>query len=112
MTSDHWRNPALPNVAWANRHFTQVIVLLVSLLALVPSLTTSEFSLVTLVLTGVSALWMPARIYSAFTQPHDGGSRPLVLVRHLVSILGFAILICATVRMAFKMGDSRKLLAA
>ena len=65
----------------------------------------------TLVLTGVSALWMPARIYSAFTQPHDGGSRPLVLVRHLFSIIGFAMLICATVRMAFKMGDSRKLLA-
>ena len=55
---------------------------------------------------------MPARIYFAFTQPHDSGSRPLVLVRHLFSIIGFAMLICATVRMAFKMGDSRKLLAA
>jgi hypothetical protein len=89
-----------------------VVVLLVSLLALVPSLTTSEFSLVTLVLTGISAIWMPVRIYFAFTRPHDGGSRPLVLIRHLFSLIVFAMLIFASGRMALKMGDSRNLLAA
>ena len=89
-----------------------VVVLLVSLLVLVPSLTTSEFSLVTIVLTGISAIWMPVRIYLAFTKPHDGGSRALVLIRHFFSLIGFAMLIFASVRMAFRMGDRRKLLAA
>src|SRR5277367_273784 len=89
-----------------------VIILLVSLIALCPSLTISEFSFVTLAMTAVSAIWMVVRVYLAFTEPHDGSSRPLALFRHLSSLIGFGMLIFATARMALKRGDSRNLLAA
>jgi hypothetical protein len=89
-----------------------VIVLFVSLVALFPSLTISEFSFVTFTVVAVSAIWMLVRVYSAFTEHHDGSSRPLALFRHLSSLIGFGMLIFATARMAFKSATSLNLLAA
>jgi hypothetical protein len=82
-----------------------VTVLLVSLLALFPSLTLPEFSFLTRALTAISAIWVLIRLYRAFTQAHDGSSPSLVLFRHLLSLISFGMLVFAAAHMALNMAD-------
>ena len=87
-------------------------VLTISLIALFPSLSLSEFSLVTLLVTATSGVWVVVRLYQAFTKPHDTTSRLQLLRRQMFSLFGFGMLTYATVRMAANRGDSRNLLAS
>jgi hypothetical protein len=89
-----------------------VAVLSVSMLALFPSMSLSEFSFVTLLVTAVSGIWVLVRVYLALTKPHDTVSRMHALRPQVFSLLGFGMLIFAAVRMASEMGDNRNLLAA
>jgi len=92
--------------------YKYVAVLSVSLIALFPSLSLSEFSFVTLLVTATSGVWVLVRLYQALTQPHGPTSRMQLLRRQILSLIGFGMLIFAAVRMASSLGDSRNLLAA
>lgn len=89
-------------------------VLLVSLLALFPSLPLAEFGFVTLLVSAPSGVWVLVRLYQALAKPHDSDSRMQLLHRQrpFLSLIGFGMLIFAAGRMALKVGDSRNLLAA
>jgi len=89
-----------------------VAVLLVSLLALFPSLSQLEFGVVTLLVTAASGLWVLVRFYQTLTQPRAASSRMQLLRRQIVSLLGFAMLIFAAACMAANRGNDRNLLAA
>jgi hypothetical protein len=89
-----------------------IAVLLVSLLALFPSLSRPEFSVVTLLGTAAMAVWVLVRFFLILTKPHDTTSRMQLLSRQFLTLLGFGMLIFATVRMALNKGDERNLLAA
>ncbi len=89
-----------------------VAVLLVSLLALFPSLSRSEFSFVTLLVTAATGVWVLVRLYLTLTKPHDTTSRMQLLRHQVPSLLGLGMLIFAAVRMTFNQGDDRNLLAA
>jgi hypothetical protein len=77
-----------------------VAVLLVSLLALFPSLSQLEFGLVTLLVTAASGLSVLVRLCLTLSRPHDTTSRMQLLRRQTLSLLGFGMLIFAAVRMA------------
>ncbi|HEY2446695.1 MAG TPA: hypothetical protein VGI20_13250 [Rhizomicrobium sp.] len=87
-------------------------VMLVSLFALFPSLSISEFSFVTLGVTGISAFWVLVRLYLALVKPHEAGLRRQSLRRLATSLVGFGMMIFAALRMALNLDDSRNLLAA
>ena len=89
-----------------------VAVLSVSLLALFPSLTTSEFGFVTLSVTAISGIWVLVRLYLAFSQPYERSARLQSLRRQGISLIGLSMLIFAAVRTALNRGDNRNLLAA
>jgi hypothetical protein len=84
----------------------------VSVLALFPSLTTSQFGFVTLAVTVVSGIWVLVRLYLAFTQPYERSTRLQSLRRQSISLIGLSMLIFAAVRMALNRGDNRNLFAA
>jgi len=84
-------------------------VLLVSLLALFPSLNLSELGFATLGLTAVWGVWVLIRLYLALRRPHD--IRVQLLRRQLSSLLGFGMLAFAALQMALRRGDSRTLFA-
>jgi hypothetical protein len=88
-----------------------VSVLLVSVFALFPALSLSEFGFVTLGVTAVSGVWVIVRLYLVSAKPRAAGARVQSLRRQILSLLGFTMLIYAAVRMAFNMGDSRSTLA-
>jgi hypothetical protein len=89
-----------------------IAVLVVSLFALFPSLSISTFSLLTLLVTAASGVWVLVRLYLALTKP-NGDTRRIHLLRpQILSLVGFGMLIFAAARMASKMGDERNLLAA
>jgi len=89
-----------------------VAVLSVALVALFPSLTLREFSLAALLVTAISAVWVLVRMYAALTRPLGTISRVQLLRGQMFSLIGFGLLIFATVRMASNMGDNRNLVAA
>ncbi|HKN30852.1 MAG TPA: hypothetical protein VJY34_24455 [Roseiarcus sp.] len=86
-------------------------VLLVSLLALFPSMTLAELGFVTLCVTAAWTIWVQVRAYLALTRPNPGGSRLHSLRRHSASLIGFGMLTFAALRMAWNVGDSRNLFA-
>ena len=86
-------------------------VLLVSLLALFPSMTLAQLGFVTLCATGVSAVWVLVRGYLALTRPNREGMRLRSLRRQASSLLGFAMLVFAAAQMALNTGDDRNLYA-
>jgi hypothetical protein len=88
-----------------------VAVLLVSLLAMFPSMTLSELGVVTLCVTAAWAVWVLVRAYLTLTRPYPRGSRLHSLRRQTSSVIGFGMLIFAAVRMALNIGDSRNLFA-
>jgi hypothetical protein len=89
-----------------------IAVLLVSLLALFPSLSRWEFSFVMLLVTAAMAVWVLVRLYLTLTKPHDTTSRLQLLSRQILTLLGFGMLIFAAARMVLNKGDDRNLLAA
>jgi hypothetical protein len=89
-----------------------VAVLSVSVLAVFPSLTTSQFGFVTLAVTAVSGIWVLVRLYLAFTQPYERSTRLQSLRRQGISLIGLSMLIFAEVRMTLNRGDNRNLFAA
>ncbi len=86
-------------------------VMLVSLLAIFPTLDISELGFATLAVTAVWSAWVLIRLYLALTRTYEPGSRLLSLRRQFSSLIGFALLIAAALRMAFALGDSRTLFA-
>jgi hypothetical protein len=89
-----------------------LVVMLVSLLALFPSLKLSELGYATLGITalrGVSAL---VRLYWAAMKPYEMGSRWQSLRRQYPSLLGFVLLILGATRMALDLGENRTLFAS
>ena len=87
-------------------------VLMVSLLALFPGMSVSTFGLVTILATGVWAIWMLVRLYQAAVRPTLGRRRLAILRRHLSSVIGFGILISAAARMALGWGGDFNLIAS
>ena len=88
-----------------------LVIMLVSLLALFPSLNLAELGYATLGLTalrGVSAL---VRLYWAAMKPYESGTRWQSLRRQYPSLIGFALLIIAASRMALNLGENRTLYA-
>ena len=77
-----------------------VAVVLVSLLALFPDMSTSTFSWTALSLIAISAGWVVVRIWLVFMRHSD--REPLLpsLRRYLSSVIGFGMMIYAAVRMA------------
>jgi hypothetical protein len=88
-----------------------VAVMLVSLLAIFPSLSVSELGYGTLGVTALRGLWALVRPYWAATKPYEAGSRLQSLRQQLSSLAGFALLIYAAARMALGLGDNRTMFA-
>jgi hypothetical protein len=86
-------------------------VLLISLLALFPSLKLSELGFATLVLTAVWGVWVLMRLYLVLRRSHDAGWRLQPLRRQFLSLFGFIMLAFAAIRMALNLGDSRNFFA-
>ncbi len=86
-------------------------VMMVSLLAIFPTMEISTFGIVTLAVTAVWGVWVLVRLYLALRRPYDPGLRLQSLRRQFSSLVGFGMLIFAAVRMAFNLGDSRNLFA-
>ena len=75
-------------------------VMLVSLIALFPSMDLRELGFVTLALTAARAVFALVRIYRAAMQPYGESSRFKALRRHVPSLIGFGLLIVAAARLA------------
>jgi len=89
-----------------------LVVVLVSLLAIFPSLKSSELGIATLALTALRGVWAVVRFYWAATRPNEGGSRLQSLRRQALSLIGFGLLIYAALRMAFNLGENRTAFAS
>lgn len=87
-------------------------VLLVALLALFPEMERWLFGLVILSVTGLQAIWVLVRFYQMLSSPAGRDSRLFAIRRHLSSLIGFAILIVAALRMGLAGEDERNWLAA
>src|SRR5271156_5235901 len=88
-----------------------LVVMLVSLLAIFPSLTVPELGYATLGVTALRGLWALVRLYWAATKPYEPGTRVQSLRQHVSSLVGFALLIYAAARMALGLGDNRTMFA-
>ena len=108
LKAEHAHSRRLAEQAFQN----YVAVLTVSLLALFPSMSLSQFSAVSLVFMGLSGGWVLVRLYQAVTNPLDTTQRVRALRRQIFSLAGFGMLIYAAARMAGNRGDSRNLLAS
>jgi hypothetical protein len=107
LNEEHGHARRLAEQAFQN----YVTVLSVSLFALFPSLSLPQFSLVTLMVTGTSGVWVLIRLYEFLTKLH-GTTRMKSLRRQMFSLVGFGMLMYATGSMAVNWGDWRNLLAA
>jgi len=103
LSSMHHNSRHLAEQAFQN----YVVVMLVSLLTLFPSLDMQELGYATLGLTALRGILALLRLYWAATKPYEAESRLKSLRRQLPSLIGFALLIYAAVRMALKSGDTR-----
>jgi hypothetical protein len=89
-----------------------LLVMLVSVLTLFPSLTLVELGYATLGLTAMRSAWAVLRMYRAAMQPYGANSRLQSLRRLFSSLIGFVLLIAASVRMAGGSEDSRTMFAS
>jgi hypothetical protein len=83
-----------------------IVVMLVSLLALFPSLERSELGFATLGLTALRGVLALIRLYWAGKEPYKVESRLKSLRRQLPSLIGFALLIYAAQAMAREVGNT------
>jgi hypothetical protein len=86
-------------------------VILVSLLALFPQLQLRSFGLIALALTAVGDVWVLVRLIQALTRPHDREDWLPSLRRHFASLIGYALLFYAALRMSLGDSDSRNAFA-
>jgi hypothetical protein len=89
-----------------------LLVMLVSLLALFPSLSLVELGYATLGLTALRSAWAVVRTYRAAMQPYGETSRLQSLRRLFSSLIGFVLLIAASARMAGGWRDSQTTFAS
>ena len=89
-----------------------LVVLMVSVLALFPQITLTEFSSTALSLTVVSAGWMLVRLYLTLTRPADLKTRLFALRRHLAALVGFGMLFASALAMILRHEDHRSWFAA
>ena len=108
LSAQHLASRRLAEQAFQNF----LAVLMVSLLALIPTITLQELGFTTLAVSAVWVIWVLVRLYQTFAGPHGAGSRLHSLRRQLGSLFGFAILISAALRMAEGSSDSRGSYAA
>ncbi|MDB5431820.1 MAG: hypothetical protein JWP35_2936 [Caulobacter sp.] len=87
-------------------------VLIVSLLALYPDMRMTTFGTVTLSVTASWSLWVLVRLYQTAFRPMDRRARFLALRRHFGSVVGFAMMLTAALRMALGRGSDVNLLAS
>jgi hypothetical protein len=85
-------------------------IILVSLVALLPQLKLTEFGSTALGLTASSSVLVLVRLYFIVAKPH--ADRLRTLRRHVASVIGFAMLMFAGLRLALGYGDTRNLFAA
>jgi hypothetical protein len=83
-----------------------VVVMLVSLLALFPSLDESALGVATLGVTALRGVLAVIRLYWAAKEPYEVESRMKSLRRQLPPLIGFALLIYAAQAMARGVGDT------
>lgn len=88
-----------------------LVVMLVSLLALFPSLKLSELGYATLGITALRGISALLRLYWAAMEPYEMGSRWQSLRRQYPSLIGFSLLIYGAARMALDLGDNHTLFA-
>jgi hypothetical protein len=86
-------------------------VLLVSLLALFPSMSLAELGFVTLCVTATWAVWVLVRLYLSISRRDKAEAPWRSMRRHISSLVGFGMLVFAASRMALNVGDSRNLFA-
>jgi hypothetical protein len=108
LSEQHRNSKRLAEQAFQN----YLAVLMVSLLALFPSLKPSELGASTLAVTIVWSVWVLVRLYQALIERSDSASRIYVLRRQIMSILGFGLLTSAAYRMASGHDDTRNTFAA
>ena len=87
-------------------------VMMVSLLALIPQMSTATFGSVTLCVIAVWAAWVLVRFYQTLTSAEDHEPRLAALRRHFSTVVGFGILIFTASRMAMKLANDLNLFAA
>ena len=87
-------------------------VLMVSLLALFPDMTPTNFGRITLMVTATWTAWVVVRLYQAAAEPSAHETRAVALRRHLTTLIGFGLLIYSAGRLAIDGTDTRDTLAA
>ena len=87
-------------------------VMMVSLLALFADIRTSVFGGVTLASTAMWSVWVFIRFGQAVVHRAAPSAWILAIRRHLSSLIGFAMLLFAAVRMTLDVGDNNSWLAA
>jgi hypothetical protein len=87
-------------------------VMLVSFMALFPGVTPTSFGGETVAATATWSLWVLIRFGQAVAQRVERRSWIFALRRHLSSLIGFAMLLVAALRMAFDWGHDENWVAA
>lgn len=87
-------------------------VLMVSLLALIPDMTSITFGRTTLAVTATWTVWVGVRLYQAAAEPSVHETRLVAIQRHLSTLVGFGMLIYSAGRMALGGSDTHGLMAA
>ncbi|HWY60731.1 MAG TPA: hypothetical protein VNW15_02405 [Rhizomicrobium sp.] len=82
-------------------------VLMVSLLALIPDMSLTTFSKVTLLITGIWVVWVFIRLYQGMMGEGSIRFRIRSLRRHVTSLIGYAMLVITALRMALTGEDER-----
>jgi hypothetical protein len=89
-----------------------ITVILVSLLALYPDISIPTYGRVVVTLSALSAGWAMVRLYLSLAKPTGEESRLAQFRRQATSLIGFAMLLYAAVRMAMGDNDIHDLFAA
>jgi hypothetical protein len=87
-------------------------VLIVSLLALFPTLEIRLLGMISIALTAVQGVWVLVRLYHTVTKTPDPKIRRKAMRRQYSSVLGFGMLLYAAGSMALGDDDSRNTFAA
>ena len=82
-------------------------VLLVSLLAVFPGMSITDFAVATMCATVAQTGWVLVRVYLALASDAERGSRFYALRRHLTSLIGFGMVLGAGLDMVLTREDHR-----
>jgi hypothetical protein len=87
-------------------------VLMVALLALIPHMNLDTFGRITLAVSALWVVWVCMRVYQGATGGGSLGFRLRALRRHLPTLIGYAMLVTAALRMALTGEDEIGWIAA